>query len=309
MIYTVTLNPSLDRTLYFNNLKIGEVNRADLVQINLGGKGVNVSIALANLGLPSVLTGFAGGPTGDLFIKELEKRGFRCAFTRTAGEMRSNITVVDRALMQTTKLNEPGPLVTRSEIDQIKQFLLKSLQTGDLVVFSGSLPPGAPANTYAEMIQFAKERGAHTALDTSGEALQLGCQAKPDWIKPNCEEAQALTGLEVTQESWMAALGKMKDFGVQYIVLSAGERGIVFTGREHAWHAIPPQIAVNSTVGAGDAALASALFAWLSHQNEEDIARWAAAAGTAAVGLDGSDMPTLDQILIVYNKTRTKLLN
>ncbi|MCE5259866.1 MAG: PfkB family carbohydrate kinase, partial [Chloroflexi bacterium] len=210
MIFTVTLNPSIDRTLYFSNLKLGEVNRAQKVLTNLGGKGVNVSLALHNLGVASVMMGLAGGTAGELFIHGLSERGLECDFTRISGEMRSNITAVDLAARQTTKLNEPGPRVSPFELERLDQQLAKRLKPGDMVILSGSLPPGAPVDTYARLIHLAKSRGALCALDSSGDALVAGCRAQPEWIKPNIEEAAYLTGLDMNRASWQEALLQIK---------------------------------------------------------------------------------------------------
>ncbi len=308
MIFTVTLNPSIDRTLYFNNLKLGEVNRAQKVQTNLGGKGVNVSQALHNLGVPSVTMGLAGGTAGELFIQGLTERGLECDFTRMSGEMRSNITAIDLVTRQTTKLNEPGPQVSAAELDSFEQQLAMRLKSGDMVILSGSLPPGAPVDTYARLIHLAKSRGTLCALDSSGDALVAGCRAQPEWIKPNVEEAAYLTGLDMNRISWQEALLQIKTFGVQYVLLTAGERGVILADAVHAWHALPPKVAATSTVGAGDAALASAICAWRNGSNLQEIARRSAAAGTAAALLEGSTMPTDEQIQAVYADTSTNLL-
>ena len=307
MIYTVTLNPSLDRTLYFNQLSLGEVNRSIRTQINLGGKGVNVSLALDNLGIPNVPLGLAGGTTGEILVRGLAKRG-RCAFTFIEGETRSNITAIDLKARLTTKLNEPGPVVSDKELEQFTQTFTELVKPHDFIILSGSLPPGVPDETYAHLIHQAHKQGAMCALDTSGAALVASCQAQPDWVKPNLEEAAYLTGLDMINMNWREAIAKITDFGVKYILLSAGEHGLIMADTEHAWHAVPPQVSVTSTVGAGDAALASAIAAWNKGLDLREIARWAAAAGTAAAMLDGSSMPEYEQIRAVYANTKSSCL-
>jgi 1-phosphofructokinase len=171
------------------------------------------------------------------------------------------------------------------------------------------LPPGAPFETYARLITATKCRGAKAILDTSGAALALGCTAKPDWIKPNIVEAEELTNRSFSDKTlWAENLAGLVAAGPKNVLLTAGEEGAVFVNTNGAWLAVPPPIVVSSTVGAGDAALAGAIYAWQRGLAPEEIAHWAVAAGAAAVIQEGTKMPTIDQIRSIYDDVTVCLL-
>jgi len=195
MIYTVTLNPTLDRTIHFPRLAVGELNRATSTRTDLSGKGINVSIALRLYGIDSVITGFCAGATGRILVEGLRDGGYACDFVVVDGETRSNITVIDDACGVTTKLNEPGPTITPDDLRTFEARLMANVAKGDLCVFSGNLPPGAPTDTYARLISALKSHGVLTVLDTSGDALAVGCSAGPDFLKPNLVEAVELVSM------------------------------------------------------------------------------------------------------------------
>jgi 1-phosphofructokinase len=309
MIYTVTLNPSIDRTLYVEKLNIGEVNRAEASRIDLAGKGVNVSRALQVLGLPSVVMGLTGGVTGQILVQGLTESGMTCDFIPIGGETRSNVALIDNESHVTTKLNEPGPVVSQSEIDQLLERLESRLLTGDICAFCGSLPPGAPVETYARFIKVVKDQKAKTVLDTSGAALAAGCAARPDWIKPNLQEAESLSKSSFTGKvDWTIGLKDIIARGPEHVLLSVGVEGAVFASREEAWLAVPPPVVASSTVGAGDAALAGAIYAWQYGLAAEDIVHWAVATGTAAVMQEGTAMPTMNQVRSIFSNVTTRLL-
>lgn len=325
MIYTVTLNPSMDRTMRFPELRIGELNRAHLSRLDVSGKGVNVSLALRVFGLQSVALGFVAGSHGRMVLEALDAQRQAHDFVWVHGETRSNVTVIDESTGVTTKLNEPGPTVAESDLQALQERLLGRLQPGDWCVCSGSLPPGAPDDTYARLIACVKARGAVTALDTSGRPLLLGAEAAPDWLKPNQEEGEALSGIKLDSDAALAAsVRRILALGPRRVLLSLGSRGAAYTAatsspsspcpageegsgdrlpdasRAAVHLATPPAIREVSAVGAGDAGLAGALWAWSQSLPDEQVARWAVAAGTAATLVDGSAMPTLESIREVY---------
>ncbi|MGC9360824.1 MAG: 1-phosphofructokinase [Anaerolineae bacterium] len=296
MIYTVTLNPSIDRTLHLRGLRVGELNRADSAAIDLAGKGVNVSVALRALGLESVLLGFAGGATGRYLVDGLRERGYTCAFQQVRGETRSNLTVVDDASGQVTKLNEPGPMVSPTDLDALMA-TIERIGDGDVCVLSGSLPPGAPSDTYARLISTLRSQGAHVALDASGAALAEGLMARPDLIKPNLAEARDLLDVSLNgPQAWAEAVHALRERGARHVVLSLGKQGAVSDEGGSTLWARPPVIEEASPVGAGDALLAGWLYARERGLDETERLRWAVACGTAAAGLDGSRMPCQEAV-------------
>lgn len=309
MIYTVTLNPSLDRTLHFERVVTGAVNRATATRLDLSGKGVNVSLALRELGIPSVMTGIIAGAFGRILVEGLTAQGCQCAFVPVAGETRSNITVIEAETGVSTKLNEPGPTITTDDLARFQDHLLALLREGDLCVFCGSLPPGAPDDAYGRLIRAARSVGARTALDASGPALAVGCAAAPDLIKPNLAEAEGLTGCSLAGEaSWDKGLAAMRALGPQRVLLTLGARGALWGDGQGLWLAEPPPIRELSNIGAGDAALAGALYAWRQGLSGGEIARWAVAAGAAKAMGDGTQMPPRGRVEGLFAQVRVQNL-
>jgi len=309
MIYTVTLNPTIDRTMHFPRLTLGMLNRATSSRMDFSGKGVNVSMGLRQFGLESVITGIMAGASGRIFEQSLKSAGYICDCLHVEGETRSNITVIDEASGVTTKLNEPGPTVTEGDLATFEQRLLSRVRQGDLCVFSGSLPPGAPPSTYARLIAAVHSRGAKVALDTSGIALELGCAAGPEFLKPNEDEALALLAQPLeSDEEVVNALNALLALGPQRVLLSLGSRGAALADSDSICLARPPAITEVSAVGTGDALMAAGLWAWTQGLGPEEIIRWAVAAGTAAAMGDGSAMPELAHIQEAYKRIRLACL-
>jgi 1-phosphofructokinase len=307
LIYTVTLNPSLDRTLHFERVTPGVVNRATATRLDLSGKGVNVSLALRELGVPTVMTGFCAGAFGRILVEGLEAQGRPCAFVPVAGETRSNITVIEAVTGVGTKLNEPGPTVTLDDLTRFQRHLLALAQAGDMCVFCGSLPPGAPDDAYGQLICAVRAVGAIAVLDTSGPALAAGCAAAPDLIKPNVVEAEGLTGLSLSSEaSWAEGVAAMRALGPRRVLLTLGAQGALWCDEDGLWLAEPPPIHELSNIGAGDAALAGTLHAWQQGLSGDQIARWAVAVGTAKAMGDGTEMPPRARVESVFARVRVR---
>ncbi len=306
MIYTITLNPTIDRTMRFSRLSVGDLNRATYSRTDLSGKGVNVSIGLRMFGVPSVAMGFAAGVSGRVLVDGLRAQGYDCDFVVVEGETRSNITVIDDTHGVTTKLNEAGPAISEADMIALEARLMERVGANDICVFSGNLPPDAPADTYARLIESVRRRGALAVLDTSGQALAAGCVAAPDLLKPNTDEASELTGRSFDgPEQWSAGLAAILAMGPRRVLLSADSRGAAYVDDGSVWAAQPPEIREVSAVGAGDALLSGALWAWQQGLPSREVTRWAVATGTAAATIEGSALPTLRQVTAVYAGVRT----
>ena len=189
MIITVTLNPSLDRTLSVPEFIPGTLHQARLIRVDLGGKGINVSRALQALDLPSRIVGFAGGRTGSALRDGLLAEAFAVSFVEVDDEIRQNITLLDESNSQYTKINEQGPTIGMKQVAALEELIERTLQPGDLWAFCGSLPPGAPPDLYARLITRVQEKKAMAFLDTSRAPLREGMKAGPFAIKINIEEA------------------------------------------------------------------------------------------------------------------------
>ncbi|ATY14325.1 1-phosphofructokinase [Amycolatopsis sp. AA4] len=288
MIVTVTPNPSLDRTAQLSELRRGEVLRASRVRLDPGGKGVNVSRALAAAGSPTVALLPAGGSVGERLADLLAPEGVPVVAVPIAGTTRSNITLVE-ADGTTTKINEPGPEISPAELAVLQQRTVELAARAEWVVCCGSVPAGVPDDFYAQLGKLARDAGAKVAVDSSGAPLAAALAAGPDLIKPNLDELAELAGRPLPQLGDVVEVcrGLVAD-GVGAVLVSLGARGAVLVDRAETRHALGPLVAVRSTVGAGDAALAGFLHAG---GTGPQALRAAVAYGTAAVAQEGSRMP------------------
>jgi 1-phosphofructokinase family hexose kinase len=289
MIYTLTLNPALDRELTVPELAFDQVLRASALRVDYGGKGFNVSRALAALGEKSVAVGLVGGLTGQRIARGLAELGIHTDFVPISGETRTNISIVSQSQPHHLKVNEAGPTITPAEQAALLQKIQGLAQTGDWWVLSGSLPPGVAATIYAEIIGLAQAAGAQALLDTSGPPLRYGCEAGPFLAKPNTVEASELTGKPVASpQEAQAALASIHALGVRNILLSRGKAGALLSTGEQIWLAEPPRIEERNPIGAGDAALAGLVWG-LSHRlSWPETLRWSVACGAATASLAGT---------------------
>jgi 1-phosphofructokinase family hexose kinase len=287
MVVTVTVNAAMDRTLLVPNFQIGHRHRASMALASAGGKGINVARALKRLGVPVVATGLAGGRTGTGIVEELTDEGILNDFVRIRDESRTSVAVLDPISNAYTEINEWGPQVGEDEVQMLRDKLSYLTQGAEFVVFAGSLPRGVEAGFYADMIREANRREVHTALDTSGEPLQLGVQAGPYLVSPNMREAEGLVGHEFTDEGDITAgLDEIAGRGARNVVITV-EGGCYALLREHRnelrARATAPHLEPVSVVGSGDTLLAGFIAAHVRGRPLEDALRTAVAAGAASV--------------------------
>lgn len=185
MIYTVTLNPALDKTVEIPGMALDTVNRITSMRTDPGGKGINVSKVIAKLGGESCAVGILGGESGRTLLAALEREGLRTHFRFVEGQTRTNLKIIDRALHTNTDINEPGLTVSPADLDALLRDLLGMVREGDIVVLAGSLPQGAPQDTYRVWTAACREKGARVCLDADGVLLAEGLKAAPYLIKPN----------------------------------------------------------------------------------------------------------------------------
>lgn len=304
MIVTVTANPILDRTLRLKRLVLDDLNRADLVRREFAGKGVNVSRALAALGIPSRVVGFVGGATGHAYQQALIEEGFAVDFVEIAGETRQSVLIHDDATRQSTKINEHGPTLHPAEADALVSKAAATAQPGDIWVLAGSLPPGAPDDLYARLIETIQAKGARAMLDSSKAALKQGITGRPFAVKPNSEEAADYFDQPlVTTEDHLDAVRRLiDDDGIELAVVTRGGDGLVLASSEadQVVIATPPPVTVVSTIAAGDCTLAGLLWGLVDGCDTVELARRAVACGTAAVMQEGSgvgDRATVESLL------------
>jgi 1-phosphofructokinase len=289
MIVTLTLNPSVDRTVEVEALVRGEVMRALGVRVDPGGKGINVSRALAANGFPTRAVVTLGGAEGEHLVALLRETGIEIVSVPIQGAIRSNITVVEPD-GTTTKFNEPGAELSADELAAVFEAVAKAVETADWLVASGSLPPGTPADVYADLVRSLEGSGTRVAVDTSGPALEAVLSAGPALVKPNRDELSAVTGCQLlTIADVVDAARRLRSLGAQTVLASLGADGAVLVDDDGAVHGWTPQVPTLSSVGAGDAMLAGFLAAGGAGREAliEGLA-W----GAAAVLQPGSGMPS-----------------
>ncbi|MFO7639276.1 MAG: 1-phosphofructokinase [bacterium] len=287
MVYTVTLNPALDRTLFVNSLVPNESNRIQREARYAGGKGIDVSRALVEMDVPTVALGLVGGFDGKEFEGRLLNEGVACDFTRVAGEVRTNIIIHEESGDHETALLAQGPEIEPVElmsfIDQLEQ-----LSGGNFLVASGSLPRGLTPAVYRRVIGIGNDRGMVTVLDSSGEALRQGITARPRIIKPNRSELAELAGEEFPDLPAVLRFCRTLQEQVPTILVSLGAEGMLLVESGQGRLAVPPKVEVKSTVGAGDCAVAGFVAGLSTGESPDDCLRRAVAAGTAATLTPGT---------------------
>jgi len=288
VIVTVTPNPSVDRTIEIDLLRRGEVHRATGGRVDPGGKGVNVSRALAANGHPTVAVQPSGGAEGSRLAALLAPEGVAVLPVPIAGSVRSNVTVVEPD-GTTTKFNEAGPTLSADEVDALARAAVSAASRASWVVGSGSLPLGAPADFYAGLARRLRTTSARVAIDTSGRPLAEAVAAAPDLLKPNAEELAELTSAHLgTLADVVKAAQGLRDRGVGAVLVSLGADGALLVEGDAVLHAHAAVDLVRSTVGAGDATLAGFL---AGGAHGAGALRTAVAYGAGAVRLPGSAMP------------------
>ncbi|MDT0489067.1 1-phosphofructokinase [Streptomyces griseus] len=289
MILTVTPNPSLDRTYELPGLVRGTVLRATADRVDPGGKGVNVSRAVAAAGHRTVAVAPMGGPEGALLARLLGEHGIEAAGVPVTGSTRINVTLVepDSTL---TKVNAAGPELSAAEAEDLLEAVRTRSAAADWIACCGSLPRGLPPRWYAELVARSHRAGARIALDTSGAALTAALRERPDVIKPNAQELAEAVGRPLTTVGdALKAADELRERGARAVLASLGADGQLLVEASGAYFATARVTTVRSNVGAGDASLAGFLTA--GGQGPEALAS-AVAHGAAAVRLAGSIMPT-----------------
>jgi 1-phosphofructokinase len=289
MIVTLTLNPSVDRTVEVEALVRGQVMRAQGGRVDPGGKGINVSRALAAHGIATRAVVTVGGAEGEHLVALLRDTGIEIVPVRIRGAIRSNITVVEPD-GTTTKFNEPGAELSAEELAAVFSAVTSAVESADWLVASGSLPPGAPSSIYADLVRLLAGSGTSVAVDTSGPALEAVLAARPTLVKPNRDELAEVTGERLRSiADVVAAAGRLRDLGAGAVLASCGPDGAVLVDDDGAIHGLTPAVAPLSSVGAGDAMLAGFLAAG---GTGGDALVEALAWGAAAVLQPGSRMPS-----------------
>lgn len=292
-IVTLTLNPALDTSTSVDRVVTQHKLRCDAPRVAAGGGGVNVARTVVALGGDAMPVYAVGGLTGERYRLLLHQEGMPGIPISIGGETRESISVADRSDGGQYRFVFPGPTMTVEEVRRCVDAVRSRLQPGAYLVASGSLPPGAPDDVYAELVELAHEIGARCAIDASGHALALAIEAGADVVKPSLRELRELSGRDLTtgEQQDAAMLEIIAGSRVGAIALTLGADGAAIATRDQVLRAPAFEVAERSTVGAGDAFFAALVLRTLQGRSVAAALRAALAAGAGAVASQGTAAP------------------
>lgn len=299
MIYTVTLNPAVDYTVYMDELKRGEINRSRSESVFFGGKGINVSNVLKSLGVNSTALGFSAGFTGLAIEDDLSKKGISADFVH----LKNGFTRINVKLREgvETDINTAGPQIESGEITELFE-KLDRLKNGDVLVLSGSVPKCMPADTYEQILERLSPNGVRAVVDAEGKLLENALKYRPFLIKPNAEELGMLFGVTVENAQIAADYAKkLINAGAGNVLVSMGKEGALLVdqnGTEHFCAAFSGKTV--NTVGAGDSMVAGFIAGYKKTGDFDYALRLGTAAGSATAFSEG--LAEREQILKLFEQ-------
>jgi 6-phosphofructokinase 2 len=304
-ILTLTVNPAIDRIVTVDRLVFEDRAYIETSTEAAGGRGINAARVLTSFGASVVAITTSGVREGSRRFEEaLQADHFGKEIVKIRQPIRTNLTITDRRGL-TLKLNELGPKLSQAEQNRIISAVTAHLSDASWLMLCGSLPPSVDAHFYTKLIRAAAKRDVKTLLDTDGDALLHGVEAKPTLVKPNQSEAERLLNTPlITRSQLVDAVRRIKDMGAETVTLSLGSRGIVAATNDGSVLAVvPPSIEAVSPIGAGDAAAAAIVWSLSRGDSFSDALRWGVAAGTASTELPGITLANLDQTRALYTHT------
>ncbi len=291
MIATVTLNPCMDKHIDVHGLVLYETNRWHRMSKYAGGKGIDVSRAVYEMGFDTIACGLLGGEEGREIETLLTEQGLKYHFTPISQPTRSCFIIYDTKTRRQTNLNAPGPRIAPPELKMFYEDLLRESAASSLIVMSGSVPPGVPSSVYFTLISHTRKLGKQTILDTTGKYLREGLKAKPCLVKPNIREAEELLGRKLeTEAEIILAAKEIVRMGAGIAVISMGKKGLIACDGKQVIKASSAYVRVKSTVGAGDSTVAGFAISLRRGDSLEEACRLGVAMGTAAVMTPGTEL-------------------
>jgi 1-phosphofructokinase len=281
VIYTVTFNPSLDYIVSVKDFRPGMTNRTSSELMLAGGKGINVSIVLGNLGIKSTALGFIAGFTGDEIVRRLHNSGINSEFIKiNDGISRINIKLKS---IDGTEINGQGPHIDSSHIEQLMN-RLRRLESGDVLVLAGSIPAGISDNIYKDIMDMLKDKGVQIVVDATSRLLTNVLEYKPFFIKPNQHELGDLFNVTLnTQEEVIPYALELKKMGAVNVCVSMGGKGAILVADDgNVYKAKAPDGILKNSVGAGDSLVAGFLSGWIEKKDYEYAFRKGVATGSAS---------------------------
>lgn len=301
MIYTVTLNPSLDYFVTVDNFALGKTNRTGEEQMLPGGKGLNVSMVLKNLGVDNTALGFTAGFVGREIVRRIGEMGIHTQLiTLEEGNSRINVKLKN---IEGTEINGMGPDIPKQYLDQLMA-RISNMADGDYLVLAGSIPSTVPNSIYKDMMIALKERGVEVIVDATGELLRQVLPHKPFLIKPNNHELGALFGVELhTRAEVIPYAKKLQEEGARNVLISMAGKGAVLVAEDgRVFEMDAPRGELKNGVGAGDSMVAGFLAGWLEQRDYEFAFKMGVCTGSASAFSEKlATRPEVEALLTAYS--------
>ncbi|MBR3995117.1 MAG: 1-phosphofructokinase [Clostridia bacterium] len=298
MIYTVTLNPAIDYIMHTDKINIGETNRSTGEEIYIGGKGINVSLILRELGTESTALGFVAGFTGEEFEKQLEKRGVKSDFVKLSkGNTRINIKIKGDA---ETEINGKGPDISENDLEKFFA-KINNIKDGDTVVLAGSIPGSLPDTTYSRILEILKDKKINCIVDASGKLLINALKYKPFLIKPNKAELFEIFGLEKGNEKDISeCAARLREMGARNVIVSMAREGaLLLTEKGDTIKICAAEGKTVNSVDAGDSMVAGFIQGFIEKSDYAYALKLGGACGAATAF--SKDLATREEILRVFD--------
>lgn len=292
MIITVTMNPAIDKTVEIEQLVPNGLNRIQKVEYDAGGKGINVSKTIHELGGESLAMGFLGGNAGKTIENVLTSWNIQHDFIWVEGETRTNTKVFEKS-GGVTELNEPGPVINEAQVEELIQKIWEHTDKETLVVLAGSIPAGVDKNIYAAITESVHEKGGSVLMDADGELFRNALKASPDIIKPNQVELEEYIGADyrLSMGELKALAEKFQNNGIKTVAISMGKGGAMIVRDKFVARCPALSVKAHSTVGAGDAMVAALAYSWDKKLGDEETVRLCMATSAGAVTTVGTKPP------------------
>lgn len=301
-IYAICLNPSIDYSFYIEKIVFDDVNRIKKSRVDIGGKGINISKMLKNLGENSTVITLIGGENGDKLKAFLKDKKIKYRFFKVEGNIRNIFNFFTDK--ETLRFNEAGPEIKREERERFFELVENiKFKNGDIVVMSGSIPPKFGKNTYRKIIEKVKEKGVISVVDADGEVLRESIKGIPEIIKANLWEIERAMETKIKNfQSLKDCVLRLIEKGIKIVIITFGEKGATLFTKNKFFYCKVPKIKLKSSVGCGDAFLAGFLYRYSKGNCLPECLKFACACGTSKATEEGTRMPDKRKVEGIYKK-------
>lgn len=306
MIYTLTLNPSIDQHITVKKLIPNDKITPENIRLEPGGKGFNVARVIQELGGETKAFGFSGGHAGNFLKDLLNQEKIEHHLCTIDAETRTNLIIKDRTSATQTRINPPGPRLHQDDVKRLLDIVEKASPRPAFWVLCGSIPPGVGDDIYKRLIKEFQKRGERCVLDTDEAPLKRGLQAKPFMIKPNAFELERLIGRPCRSKTDILAAGSKLTLSAEIVAITLAQKGAYVFAQNEAWHCSAPAVKVKSDVGAGDSFLGGFLTALDRGYDLISASRWAIAAATGSVIQEGTARCELRDVKRIFKRVTIK---